>query len=673
MDRMAHDAVTDNGNAAAQAVERSGAAGAAGSDDSGPAFTPPTAEQWAEHLRRHDLGRSTSGGGSSGLGLLSKLPVVLLVGVGVLGLMLFVSGERGGLLVLLWVTLVGLMVWGAWRGRRMRGLEREIREMDDLGVLRDWAGALSIGWRLLPRVRGQPGAWAKVVAIMGRGLAEVGAWGASMVSVETLLGRLPAEHPAGAGLRLSRAVLALRLDRLGDADDDLRRVRRMLGEMDPINGGSDTLPFRPGEREGLAAGFAYAGLVQDVVTHHFAEGVERGDRLVERLRPMGMEAGYGYGLMALCHWKVGDADGARRWWTRAVLLVPSKALVRRYAMLNEIAALEVMGWRESVVGLAGDEAQKTAAERLERREPAGHEAVEGGLGVFDWAALERELRKDDRLRGLLVGGTLGLLLIALLLDGSGWGLAAVLPVLGLVAWGVLASWSARVSRRLPVVAELVERGERDWAAAERELAGLLERRLVVRGLRLGVVRWWAVLRHRQERWAEASAVCVAVLGRLGVSARRGSGRGKRSLRGPLGLILAESRLEEGDLWGAYAGLSGLAGERLTLMEGLRRLALVSRYEVMAEVGLGAGPTGTATAERRGLLRERVGYAELLPGRACGAAHGVLAEAARRSGDDETAAWLSARVVLLGGGAGGSAGGGAGGGAGGDRLRGAGSV
>ncbi|MEM6554000.1 MAG: hypothetical protein AAF750_17935 [Planctomycetota bacterium] len=76
---------------------------------------------------------------------------------------------------------------------------------------------------------------------------------------------------------------------------------------------------------------------------------------------------------------------------------------------------------------------------------------------------------------------------------------------------------------------------------------------------------------------------------------------------------------------------------MTLMEGLGRVALVSRYEVASGRGLGEG------------LMERVRYAELLPGRACGAAHGVLAEAARGAGDEGLAAWLGARVVLLGGG------------------------
>ncbi|MEM6554001.1 MAG: hypothetical protein AAF750_17940, partial [Planctomycetota bacterium] len=364
------------------------------------------------------------------------------------------------------------------------------------------------------------------------------------------------------------------LDRLGDADEELRRVRGVVEGFGEVGGGaSQATALRAEERERLAAGYAYAGLVQDVVTHHFAEAVERGDGLVERLRPMGMEAGYGYGLMALCHWKVGDEAGARRWWTRAVLLVPGEALVGRYAVLGELAGLGVMGWGEAVAGLRGVDVGRSSQATALR----GGGDEDGGLGVFEWAGLERELRKDERLRVGLIGGTLGLVGVALVLDVSGWGVAAALPVVGLVAWGVLASWSARVSRRLPVVAELIEH---DWGAAERELAGLLERRLVVRGLRLGVVRWWAVLRFRQGRYEEASAVCGAVLGRLGVGGgsiplkRDGLRRGGAVAAGGVGV----------NPGGEPAGARGYVG-------GVLGAGAASGGAIDADGGAGAGGVG----------------------------------------------------------------------------------
>ncbi len=113
-------------------------------------------------------------------------------------------------------------------------------------------------------------------------------------------------------------------------------------------------------RTPVTAGFRLARLIQDVRTHHFADALETSDELIDELRPLGVEAGYGMALMALCYHQhhrrqaehtdtdtdaasagtggapdtAGPSDAVARWWQRATLLLPAPVLVDRFPELK---------------------------------------------------------------------------------------------------------------------------------------------------------------------------------------------------------------------------------------------------------------------------------------------------------------------------------------------------
>jgi hypothetical protein len=76
-----------------------------------------------------------------------------------------------------------------------------------------------------------------------------------------------------------------------------------------------------------------------VRTNHFADAVEGCDGLLDELRPLGVDAGYGHALVALAyHHLAGAAAGeqAALWWSRATLLVAAPALLDRFAELRPL-------------------------------------------------------------------------------------------------------------------------------------------------------------------------------------------------------------------------------------------------------------------------------------------------------------------------------------------------
>ena len=95
--------------------------------------------------------------------------------------------------------------------------------------------------------------------------------------------------------------------------------------------------------------------------------------------------------------------------------------------------------------------------------------------------------------------------------------------------------------------------------------------MLLRWLLLTVYHRLTVLRLRQPRFDELAAICQVVLAQpLGPA---------RESRPHLLLMLTESRLECGDLVGAYFALLELHRMPLNLVESLRPLAIQTRYKV----------------------------------------------------------------------------------------------
>ena len=202
-----------------------------------------------------------------------------------------------------------------------------------------------------------------------------------------------------------------------------------------------------------------------------------------------------------------------------------------------------------------------------------------------------------------------------------------LAVILLLAFGWISinTISATIWRTLPHITELISHNS---DAAEALLAPQLKRRPLVRWVRLMLYHRLAAIRHRQQRFHESAVICQSLLGQNMGPARR--------QRGALLLMLLEAQLQRGDLHGAYPALLELHTQPLSLAESLQRLALQTRYEVLA------GHDAAALAG----VKQKLLLAELMPAEHCGAMHAMLTTSAARAGQADLADWLWRRTNLL---------------------------
>jgi hypothetical protein len=299
-----------------------------------PPFIPPTANQVHDHLERHPLHPPSA--------WVAALPLLSLVLMVVLAASLFTgngSAARTALTVAALCGLLGLSAVTARRVRRMRSLEQRVIQVQQLTVLRRWPEALRLAWRLLPDATAVPEAHGRVVSTIAHVLDQVRAYDAAIVAYDYLLERLPADAPASVQLRAQRAIVEVLSDRLTDADRSLRSLR---GAFDGATGPTPA-----------SAVYRLASLIQQVRTHHYRDAADSAATLLDDLRPLGVEAGYGHALLALSyHELTGVAEApvaeenrrqAASWWSRATLLLPVSALQYRFAELAALAQDPALG------------------------------------------------------------------------------------------------------------------------------------------------------------------------------------------------------------------------------------------------------------------------------------------------------------------------------------------
>jgi len=279
---------------------------------SGAIFTPPTAEQIDAHLKKCAPAPPAR--------WVTMLPLIALA----LVVMLAFSSLGGVLAMLLpGLVLIALVFGLSWRVRSLRAMEVRVTRVQELALTRHHAEALRLSWRMLPQLRTLHELHGRVVSMMAFALDQVGAHDAAIVVYDFLIERLPPSHPGCIQLSIQRTIVQLMADRLTDADDALRRLRSHAASF------GDTP---------IGATYRLAELLQQVRTNHFRDAVETTTDLVKDLRPLGVEAGYGYALMAFSHHMIGD-EGADEWWHRATLLLSPSALVGRFDQLNVLTAL----------------------------------------------------------------------------------------------------------------------------------------------------------------------------------------------------------------------------------------------------------------------------------------------------------------------------------------------
>lgn len=281
-------------------------------------FTPPTSRQLHAHLQRCAPRR-----GRRWANLLPFLGLGLIVGL------TFAADTLGSILLSL-LAMTAFVAVLSVRVHLLRRAEQEATRVQELSVTRHYRQALSRAWRLLPKVRILPEAHGRTIAAMAFCLDQVKAYETAIAAYDYLLGRLPPDYPGALQLGVQRVVAQLMADQLTDADDALRRMRGVV----------EQYPQTP-----IAAGYRLAGLLQQVRTNHFADAVAESEGMVESLRPLGVEAGFGYALMALAHFSVDPTEAASPdapaalWWARATVLLSPWALIDRFDQLGQIAHL----------------------------------------------------------------------------------------------------------------------------------------------------------------------------------------------------------------------------------------------------------------------------------------------------------------------------------------------
>ncbi|MBX2852077.1 MAG: hypothetical protein KTR15_10065 [Phycisphaeraceae bacterium] len=286
-------------------------------------FEPPTAEQLARHLARHPAAQAAA--------WQQRGPLLMVIAVA--GLALLMIGQPGFALLPLF-ALLGLMAYLSGQARTAAELQQRAVRAWELAMIRRYREALGQAWELLPACRTRPELHGRAITVIAHALAELGRNEAAEVAYGYLLDRLPPDHPLALRLRLQQAMAALSSGRLADGDDILRKLR---GQAEASHDAS------------LTAALGLARLIQDVHTGHYADAVDAADGTAAALVPLGVEAGYGYALLALCFAmrvkhapsvEAAQRDGlqqqAGRYWGKATLLIPPAALVYRYPELHKL-------------------------------------------------------------------------------------------------------------------------------------------------------------------------------------------------------------------------------------------------------------------------------------------------------------------------------------------------
>jgi hypothetical protein len=253
------------------------------------------------------------------------MPAAAGVLVGTLVLVVLVDHPSVALLP--WGVLAAVWAFLHWRLMRRRQAEAAVQDVARHAMLRRHRHALRTAWNTLPTAAGYPMLRHRLIGMMAHCLDELRALGAARVAMDHLLEDLPEGHPMAIALNIQRAMIDLQTDHLADADAQLRRLREPAQQVGGV----------------AAAGHRLALLLQDTLTGHHREALQQREGLVEALRPLGVDAGWGYGMMARCCQSVGaseglDGDEAARWWDRATLLIPAHTLAERFEVLAPVRA-----------------------------------------------------------------------------------------------------------------------------------------------------------------------------------------------------------------------------------------------------------------------------------------------------------------------------------------------
>ncbi|QNN25189.1 hypothetical protein HED60_23875 [Planctomycetales bacterium ZRK34] len=248
---------------------------------------------------------------------------------------------------------------------------------------------------------------------------------------------------------------------------------------------------------------------------------------------------------------------------------------------------------------------------------------------FDLGRFRRQLALTDIARRyLLVLFITGYFLT--LMPGLAESSLPNLIIIGSIFGWLAGMWvSARTAHYVQRLTQMTAAGA-SLDETESVLGEALGRFTLYRTGRILAYHQFAILRHRQGRFDESSAICSALL------AESDAGLAQ-SLRTTLWIMYAEDRLQLRDLTGVHWAISQLYTCQLSLVETLQLQLLQVRYE------------SACGYDDRLLwnLPRRVELIELMPHGAAALCHHLLADAAARMGHNPLADWLRRRAELLG--------------------------
>jgi hypothetical protein len=237
----------------------------------------------------------------------------------------------------------------------------------------------------------------------------------------------------------------------------------------------------------------------------------------------------------------------------------------------------------------------------------------------------RDLAIGTLLRTLLV-----LVAVACLTAGPALGMHEQAMYLLLIVGGVWVMLSYRSMQGSRVSADspsLIAAGEFDRAEAHIDSA--LRTFSLFRTNKLLSLHHLALLRHAQRRWRESALLCQALLSRNLGSRLRGLAR-------TTWLLLADSRLQLGDLPAAYDAMAAIYRYRLTLGEALT-------FQLMQlDYGSRIGAWGPMLES----VGAKVQMSELMPALSAARSQALMALAAYKLGREPLAQWLRRRAQLL---------------------------
>lgn len=234
-------------------------------------------------------------------------------------------------MIVLPLALVAVAVASSFKEKTVARLEQSVIRSEELTLCRHWDRAYKMTLDLLPSLATRPTLHLRTVLVAATCLDQLQAYDAAIVTYDYLIDQLPNSDTTSIRLRIRRAIAQLANGQLADADVALCRLRSQ-------NDGDGL----------MSAGYRLACLIQQVRTNHWSDAVEQNALdLIDRLRPLGVDAGYGYALMALSCFRIQEDQphtppphrDALVWWTRATRLLPVSALVNRFSELTTIASL----------------------------------------------------------------------------------------------------------------------------------------------------------------------------------------------------------------------------------------------------------------------------------------------------------------------------------------------